>query len=419
MLWVELFDNGNDKQALQPVVKERTESEGSARQVVRMSDVTRYSAQQKIYGLVETGAEIGADLPLAQVKPLRPLTPYFIFLAESRDKIRESLRSEDIEPSTKQIVREATRMWHELTDKERATWKQLHFERLEIYNSDMEAWEAAGKPNVTAGDLMDSTNETVAEALGDVGIGNLSDEPISPESTRRSSHESNLIESPSKLYPDLPTPTTQPAEPAYRMVESAADGARKLQQGKNQLLKRLENLPPEVDQLPFPEPMEPPIQSPTSPFEESGPADDSGPADVADEFDGDESEEDEDSDEDDYAIPGEDGRGLLTDVPLILGPNEIEVLPMIIMSGVVAPADNSLHPDDGYSDPNTLINMYTVRCHLLLAQDNGRNLLRELLIFVAAWDLREEELYFKFMVKILEAILLNGLMPFAYGAFKE
>jgi hypothetical protein len=63
--------------------------------------------------------------------------------------------------------------------------------------------------------------------------------------------------------------------------------------------------------------------------------------------------------------------------------------------------------------------MHGVRCHLLLAQDNGRNLLRELLIFVAAWDLREEELYFKFMVKIMEAILANQLLPFAYHAFRE
>jgi len=131
-----------------------------------------------------------------------------------------------------------------------------------------------------------------------------------------------------------------------------------------------------------------------------------------------ESDEDESSEED-YAVPGEDGRGLLTDVPLILGPNEIEVLPMIIMSGIVAPAAETEQAKKEPSDSNALINMYTIRCHLLLAQENGRNLLRELLIFVAAWDLREEELYFKFMVKIMEAILMNGLMPFAYGAFKE
>jgi len=116
-----------------------------------------------------------------------------------------------------------------------------------------------------------------------------------------------------------------------------------------------------------------------------------------------------------YHGNSEDGRGLLTDVPLILGPSEIEVLPNLIMSGLIP------QPDSNFTDDqlNALIDMHTVRCHLLLSHENGRNLLRELLIFVAAWDLREEELYFKFMVKIMEAILVSGLMPYAYHAFRE
>lgn len=199
----------------------------------------------------------------------------------------------------------------------------------------------------------------------------------------------------------------------YRNMESAADGARKLAIGKEQLIKRLFDNQPEPELAsPIASPISP-IISPASPVEE---LEDGDPEDELDEEE--ESEEDESS-EDDYAVPGEDGRGLLTDVPLILGPNEIEVLPMIIMSGIVAPAVETEQAKKDTSDPNALINMYTIRCHLLLAQENGRNLLRELLIFVAAWDLREEELYFKFMVKIMEAILMNGLMPFAYGAFKE
>nr|POF04588.1 copper transport protein 86 [Quercus suber] len=131
-------------------------------------------------------------------------------------------------------------------------------------------------------------------------------------------------------------------------------------------------------------------------------------------------DESEDGEEDDEDYPGstEDGRGLLTDVPLILGPSEIEVLPMLIMSGIVPPANlNTSTMSD--EERNALTNMHTVRTHLLLSQSNGRNLLRELLIFVAAWDLREEELYFKFMVKIMEAILKNGLMPYAYHAFRD
>jgi hypothetical protein len=128
-------------------------------------------------------------------------------------------------------------------------------------------------------------------------------------------------------------------------------------------------------------------------------------------------EEDEDDDDEEYPGSTEDGRGLLTDVPLILGPSEIEVLPMLIMSGIAPSAEQA--PERNSSEWEAHLNMHTVRTHLLLSQSNGRNLLRELLIFVAAWDLREEELYFKFMVKIMEAILKNGLMPYAYHAFRD
>ncbi|KAK3678625.1 hypothetical protein LTR78_001923 [Recurvomyces mirabilis] len=151
---------------------------------------------------------------------------------------------------------------------------------------------------------------------------------------------------------------------------------------------------------------------------------------VDEEEEEDDEEEEEEDDDEDYPGSTEDGRGLLTDVPLILGPSEIEVLPMLIMSGIVPP---NTPPRDQPSpakdaDPNdtpfptsalSLQNLHTTRTHLLLSQSTGRNLLRELLIFVAAWDLREEELYFKFMVKIMEAILNAGLMPYAYHAFRD
>lgn len=175
----------------------------------------------------------------------------------------------------------------------------------------------------------------------------------------------------------------------FRVTYPPAFGAEILQSGKEDLLKRLEPDPGR------PAALTSDVASPTSPPPEDDDADD------------------------DYDDAGDEGHGLLTDVPLILGPTEIEVLPMIIMAGIVEPTEGQ----PGYhSDPavfSSIRSMHSVRCHLLLAQDNGRNLLRELLIFVAAWDLREEELYFKFMVKIMEAILANGLLPFAYHAFRE
>ena len=119
------------------------------------------------------------------------------------------------------------------------------------------------------------------------------------------------------------------------------------------------------------------------------------------------------SDEDGgYTSPGEPGdqeRGLLTDIPLVLGPQEIDPLAMIIQIGICAGEGAMMNGRD----------MQGMRCNILLAGDPGRNLLRELLIFIAAWDLQDNEMYFKYMMQIMEAILENGLMPYAYQTFAE
>lgn len=117
-------------------------------------------------------------------------------------------------------------------------------------------------------------------------------------------------------------------------------------------------------------------------------------------------------DDEGYKSPGEPGdqeRGLLTDIPLVLGPQEIEALPMIIQIGICAKRDVVMRGRDTQG----------MRCNILLAGESGRNLLRELLIFIAAWDLQDDEVYFKLMMQIMEAILENGLMPYAYQTFAE
>lgn len=104
-----------------------------------------------------------------------------------------------------------------------------------------------------------------------------------------------------------------------------------------------------------------------------------------------------------------DNHGLLTDVPLVLGPHEIEALPMIVQIGICPGLGAISYGRD----------MQAMRCNLLLASGPGRNLLRELLIFIAAWDLQEGEVYFKLMMQIMEAVLENNLMPYAYQKFAE
>lgn len=127
-----------------------------------------------------------------------------------------------------------------------------------------------------------------------------------------------------------------------------------------------------------------------------------------------EEEEEEDEEDNDYRFrPGDKQRGLLTDIPLVLGPAEIEALPMIIQAGIV---DSFGLKGGERSGPR---NMQALRCHVLLAQETGRNLLRELLIFIAAWDLPDDELYFKMMVQVMESVLKNGLMSHAYSDFGQ
>ncbi len=407
MLWVELFDSSTD-----PIGDGAVTAARSTDSWV-MNATNAFMNQAK-----NPPIEATPDRPPTS-KPLRPTTAYFIFLADNREKIRSQL-SLRTEPSNKDIVREATRRWNAMSDKERMIWKTVYSDRLATYRKNMEAWEAAGCPDGARDP--DEVRHDFAAVVG--GTGGLSLEERADEQPLDSQSDTTVpissfsspqdVSKPYSANADLFAPPTF-TEPDYRMMESAADGARKLAEGKAQLLKRLENLPLERNQPPAVVSPTSPIPSPTSPIDDMQQEEE--PPELIDE---EESEEEESSDDEDYAIPGEDGRGLLTDVPLILGPNEIEVLPMIVMSGIVPPPPNSNQPkQDGQETPATMINMYTIRCHLLLAQENGRNLLRELLIFVAAWDLREEELYFKFMVKIMEAILMNGLMPFAYGAFKE
>ncbi|KAI5369710.1 putative armadillo-like helical, Ataxin-10 domain-containing protein [Septoria linicola] len=237
-----------------------------------------------------------------------------------------------------------------------------------------------------------------------------------------------------------------------RMLFTADAGTKILESGKSELMKRLEgyDIGPHIDLLSPLSPRSGPIDavsstplqepqtdglpelvsnsrgSPAASTAESSIIEDvprgDEPSDEAfdesaGEDDIEEGSQEAEEEEEDYPGSTEDGRGLLTDVPLILGPSEIEVLPMLIMSGIVPPI--TLPAVLSNDERNALMNMHTVRTHLLLSQSNGRNLLRELLIFVAAWDLREEELYFKFMVKIMEAILKNGLMPYAYHAFRD
>lgn len=76
--------------------------------------------------------------------------------------------------------------------------------------------------------------------------------------------------------------------------------------------------------------------------------------------------------------------GFMTEVPRLLQPDEIEPLPMILQSGVV-------------SFEGTDQAMQAVRCKLMLAQGPGRKLLREVLVFLGAWEVDEDDFCYRMM----------------------
>ncbi|CAZ80665.1 unnamed protein product [Tuber melanosporum] len=98
--------------------------------------------------------------------------------------------------------------------------------------------------------------------------------------------------------------------------------------------------------------------------------------------------------------------GFLTEVPRLLQPDEIQPLPMMLQNGV-APLEGTDRA------------MQAVRCKLMLAQGYGRSLLREILVFLGAWEVDEDDLCFKMMTQVTEAILLNGLIPYAFESFRD
>ncbi|KAH6865415.1 hypothetical protein BKA58DRAFT_442200 [Alternaria rosae] len=335
--------------------------------------------------------------------PQQPASsPFLLYIGETGNDVKKALIHHGVKAGANEIAAECRRRWQTMGEEEKNKWNMLYADVVARYRDQItqsstyrkvvdqhakneESVQALAKSINQLQVEVDRMRSSITALPGDESN---REQQTSPPTAEKQSPKPALDDS-------LLDPSIKRSPPAgeidFRVTYPPSFGAEILQNGKEDLLKRLE---PDPDR---PSGLISDVASPTSP-----------------------PPEDDDDNDDDYDdIPGDEGRGLLTDVPLILGPTEIEVLPMIIMAGIVEPTEGQ---PGHHSDPtvfSSVRSMHGVRCHLLLAQDNGRNLLRELLIFVAAWDLREEELYFKFMVKIMEAILANQLLPFAYHAFRE
>ncbi|KAI1880761.1 hypothetical protein JX265_001001 [Neoarthrinium moseri] len=121
-------------------------------------------------------------------------------------------------------------------------------------------------------------------------------------------------------------------------------------------------------------------------------------------------EYEEDPDDDDSYGEGP-MTGLLTEVPNILDPKQIEALHMIVKSCILDSAGTGL---TRFGE-----NLQQTRCKILLATDCGKNLLREMLVFIAVWEKDEQSLIFQISSQIVQAIHESSLIPYAWNALRS
>ncbi|KAL9071684.1 MAG: hypothetical protein Q9157_005381 [Trypethelium eluteriae] len=373
--------------------------------------------------LLKLSRDLIAEVPPIDYRNIeKPANPYILYERDMRKSIESSLPKDATEND---IRAEGWRRWRSLSEDELKPWE---LEWISAHYKTLDELSESGDPST-----IPKKQDEIAFALY-LNRLNLNDKEyteLDPDRlpsylvdkyTGRLKMDRSLLSTgnanPGQGYTRLvarydPSNPQPASADDYSVTYSVEDGAKILQEGKDSLMRQIENEPPPVvaprQAMTMASPASPEASPPTS-------GHDLGPSDPVD-YEPPLSEDEENSEDDYDGLPGEEGRGLLTDVPLILGPSEIDVLPIIIMSSIVGPYSTT--QAEGNKDSQKLNKNHAVRCQRLLAYENGRNLLRELLIFVAAWDLREDELYYKLMTKIMEAILLNGLMPLAYDTFKD
>ena len=119
---------------------------------------------------------------------------------------------------------------------------------------------------------------------------------------------------------------------------------------------------------------------------------------------------DDDDVDDDASYGDEHLTGLLTEIPNILDPKQIEALHMIVKSCILDNAGSGL--------TRAGENLQKTRCRMFLALDCGKSLLRELLVFIAVWEKDEQSLIFQVTTQIVEALHHSALIPYAWNVLR-
>lgn len=103
--------------------------------------------------------------------------------------------------------------------------------------------------------------------------------------------------------------------------------------------------------------------------------------------------------------------GLLTEVPNILDPKQIEALHMIVKSCILDNAGSGL--------TRAGENLQKTRCRMFIALECGQALLRELLVFIAVWEKDEQSLIFQVTTQIVEALHHSALIPYTWNCLRQ
>lgn len=121
-------------------------------------------------------------------------------------------------------------------------------------------------------------------------------------------------------------------------------------------------------------------------------------------------EDDEEEEEDDESYVEGPLRGLLTEIPNILDTKQIEALHMTVKACIVDSMGSGLTPAGE--------NLQKTRCKMFLALDCGKNLLRELLVFIAVWEQTDQQFIFQITAQIIESFHHNALLPYAWNSLR-
>ncbi|KAI6248943.1 hypothetical protein HI914_02856 [Erysiphe necator] len=123
----------------------------------------------------------------------------------------------------------------------------------------------------------------------------------------------------------------------------------------------------------------------------------------------DDEEEEEEEDDDDSYVEGS-LRGMLTEIPNILDTKQIEALHMTVKACIVDSQGSGLTPVGE--------NLQKTRCKMFLALDCGKNLLRELLVFIAVWEQTDQHFIFQITAQVIESFHHNALLPHAWDSLR-